>query len=560
MKLARLGLAFYRSIGEEPAIIDLRKRVTVVIGANNSGKSNVLSALQLLKEQRGVLSRISPTDRHLRDDRNNPRVVVDFEVQPGDGFPSTTGGELIRFVREFSGAEPRWIDTPFSSMKFSDFNRYYHRQLGRQFGAVPKPKDLVVAHGEVAQYLYGPLLASIPELVFIPQHRQITAASEYVIHGAGIVDLLASWQHPDIGADQDSKNFMKVQELLRSLLHLPSVELEVPHDKSTIIVRRDGLRLPLQSYGTGIHQLIVLAVAVLSYRGALICIEEPEVNLHPTLQRELLRFLIGETDNRYVISTHSQALIEPQALVDVLHVSLRGQVTVPRLVQAPQDSLSILRDLGVRASDLLQANSVIWVEGPSDRIYLNRWLALVAPDLVEGVHYSVMFYGGRLLSHLSMDRDVAAVAHDLVRLMRINQYSAIVIDSDRRQLRGRLNPTKTRIQEEATASGIYCWITDGREIENYLAPEAVAAAYSELTEVDSLKVTLGLHDSLEDRLKEALGKQWRPKYSYDQAKPQRAREIARKLADGHLDPKLRRHLKALVQIIRSASELYHEDH
>ncbi|ROT43839.1 hypothetical protein CHR62_15615 [Pusillimonas sp. NJUB218] len=32
---------------------------------------------------------------------------------------------------------------------------------------------------------------------------------------------------------------------------------------------------------------------------------------------------------------------------------------------------------------------------------LKHWIAAVAPELVEGLHYSIMFYGGRLLSHLS---------------------------------------------------------------------------------------------------------------------------------------------------------------
>ena len=49
----------------------------------------------------------------------------------------------------------------------------------------------------------------------------------------------------------------------------------------------------------------------------------------------------------------------------------------------------------------MQANSVIWVEGPTDRIYLNHWIQPVDPALKEGLHYSIMFYGGRLLSHLT---------------------------------------------------------------------------------------------------------------------------------------------------------------
>jgi len=45
MKIVRLGFANFRSIGSEPVILDLQKRINLLIGANNSGKSNVLEIL-----------------------------------------------------------------------------------------------------------------------------------------------------------------------------------------------------------------------------------------------------------------------------------------------------------------------------------------------------------------------------------------------------------------------------------------------------------------------------------------------------------------------------------
>lgn len=67
----------------------------------------------------------------------------------------------------------------------------------------------------------------------------------------------------------------------------------------------------------------------------------------------------------------------------------------------PTQVAEIGLELGMRASDLVQANAVVWAEGLSDRIYLRHWLAQVAPELREGVHFSLLFYGGALLRHLS---------------------------------------------------------------------------------------------------------------------------------------------------------------
>jgi AAA15 family ATPase/GTPase len=46
MKLTHLGISYYRSIGKEPVMLDLTKKLNVLVGANNCGKSNVLRALE----------------------------------------------------------------------------------------------------------------------------------------------------------------------------------------------------------------------------------------------------------------------------------------------------------------------------------------------------------------------------------------------------------------------------------------------------------------------------------------------------------------------------------
>ena len=48
MKLLRIGVANFRSIGAQSVMIDLQKRINLLIGANNSGKSNVLEIVQRL--------------------------------------------------------------------------------------------------------------------------------------------------------------------------------------------------------------------------------------------------------------------------------------------------------------------------------------------------------------------------------------------------------------------------------------------------------------------------------------------------------------------------------
>jgi hypothetical protein len=96
----------------------------------------------------------------------------------------------------------------------------------------------------------------------------------------------------------------------------------------------------------------------------------------------------------------------------------------------------------------------------------------VAPDLIEGIHFSIMFYGGRLLSHLSAgDEDVS----EFIELRSLNRNLAILIDSDKGLENDKINATKQRIVSEFTAPA-FAWVTNGREVENYIQHAVLQAA------------------------------------------------------------------------------------
>ncbi len=89
-----------------------------------------------------------------------------------------------------------------------------------------------------------------------------------------------------------------------------------------------------------------------------------------------------------------------------------------------------------------------------------------------------MFYGGRLASHLcgSDIDDIDEEVKDFISLRRLNRRGVILIDSDRKTKASAINETKQRLIEEFDRGPGYAWVTEGREIENYLPAEHVEAA------------------------------------------------------------------------------------
>jgi hypothetical protein len=133
-------------------------------------------------------------------------------------------------------------------------------------------------------------------------------------------------------------------------------------------------------------------------------------------------------------------------------------------IESDSERFKAVRDLGHSASELVQSRYVIWVEGPSDRVFLNFWIQSVAPELIEGADYTIVFYGGKILSHHSFED----AADDLVKALSLSRNFAVILDSDIAAPGAELRSTKLRVIAEANENGGLAWVTAGREIENYV--------------------------------------------------------------------------------------------
>lgn len=507
------GIAFagYRSFAEWQEI-RLPTKVTVLAGINNSGKSNVLRFIQEIlpqtRDSRGQRQGqlIAPT----LTDLDTPRgffTVPTFEL----GFPTLSsesteaanqiarraldsdrlgdlqaavidilaGGQDVFWVRYAAGSgrtlapSPSLVEQAMESWPAwnSDFQQALHT-LG---GGTVEARSVMTA-----------LLASIPRptippVATIAGSRRVESGIDETTDadwssGRGIIGELFKLQNPSHeNWDQADASWRAINRFIQTVLGDPDARLTIPHDRSTVQVATKTRVLPLSSLGSGVEQVIILAGAATIVSKHLVCVEEPETNLHPLLQKKLLRFLTEETDNQYIIATHSSHFLD-DSHTTAYNVRLTEKGTMLSLARRPDELVQICNDLGYHPSDLQQANCVVWVEGPSDRIYVRRWLELIDDSLAEGIHYSIMFYGGRLLSHLSTSVEAL---DDFISLRRLNRSSTVLIDSDKANPDAPIGATKLRIRDEyaeGSSSPGSAWITAGFTIENYIPGDVLEEA------------------------------------------------------------------------------------
>lgn len=245
-----------------------------------------------------------------------------------------------------------------------------------------------------------------------------------------------------------------------------------PEDEFWIQV--DGEQRKLEQVGAGIREVVAVAYrALVEPERTVITIEEPENCLHPTAVRRLVQSLPQRCGCQLVVSTHSSAVVDagPDSVIRVSRVG--GESTVSAVVDA-RSKYQAAWDLGNRPSELVLTPCAIWVEGPSDRVYLASWLA--SRGLVEGSDYEIVFFGGSLGTHVTASSEGAA---DLVNLRSLSRRCALVTDSDRSSESGSLKPAVQRFQEEVEGDpDAEVWITHGREIENLLPIDVINSVRS----------------------------------------------------------------------------------
>lgn len=219
-------------------------------------------------------------------------------------------------------------------------------------------------------------------------------------------------------------------------------------------------------------------------------IEEPDVYLHPSLQRKFLEYVLhlSEKDShQFFITTHSPYLLnfakrEELDAIALLHFDYRERATKVTSVSLDSERWQLLAALGHRPGDVMQPSGIIWVEGPSDKIYLKIWLDAYAREnglttIRWGLDCDVVWYGGHNITYVNMEhyfKPDASGKPALLSLLTLNPNASFLLDADHgADGTKQFFDQKKRVLEECKTSGRFCWLVEPQCIEDGVSQSIV---------------------------------------------------------------------------------------
>lgn len=447
MKVKRVHIEHFRSI----KMLDFEPGpYCVLIGENNSGKSNILRALNL------ALGEIWPSEQSFsEEDFHNQDTSKDIVIQVF--FDETIEERRNNFKLEIGGLELRCKaykrkvkDKPAGSLSV-DYVCIDHKgdplkapteplKTGQQFkgqwlpvrvtsdirGRIPLIYVGVQReydrHSPTSRWSVLRRLLNEVNTAFLNDKTQIEVENR----DGGVVKMTRREAFESAVKKAytylRTEGFVEIEKKLTAnaleQMGLDSardkVELRFEsHDPTNafrslqLYVEQMGITSPAGEVGAGLQSAIVVALfrtyEELKREGAVFALEEPEVFLHPHRARYFAGVLRGlsEKGNQIFVTTHSPIFVQldqPEAIALVRRTEAQGttvkQAATTALVEDERKALRLLTEFDTQRNELFFARSVLLVEGATEKLLLPLVFQNLGHDL-NRLGISVVDVGGK---------------------------------------------------------------------------------------------------------------------------------------------------------------------
>lgn len=434
MNIVNFSITNFRSITSAYKIPI--SEITVLIGKNNEGKSNLLKALNIAMYvlRHHALKR---TIRYGGYSRRNDDLYFNWERDFPISLQSRTKNTQSIFRLEFELSNEEIAE--FKTEIKSNLNGTLPIEI--KIGKDHEPSIKVIKRGKgtktlnskskiIAEYIAKRIIFN-----YIPAIRTEQEAMNVVN------DMLSS----ELASLEERKEYIEALKTIQELqtpileklsrnikeslsefiLNIQEVDIKIQDRQRRFALRQqfeviidDGNKTNLEYKGDGVKSLAALGllknITIPKGAASIVAIEEPESHLHPGAIHTLKNTIFELTDDsQVIISSHNPLFVNRH--------NIKGNIIISNGTARTAKNIKEIRDLiGVKASDnLTNASFVLVVEGEEDVVSLTHLLPSLSEKLGKALknHFLVIDKiggAGNLSYKLSLLRNALCSFHVLL--------------------------------------------------------------------------------------------------------------------------------------------------
>ncbi|MEY4126207.1 MAG: hypothetical protein RL737_396 [Bacteroidota bacterium] len=407
-RLKQISIEGFRSIGEQIVINFPVNKPVVLIGENNSGKSNIIRAIELMfGEFHPKYKKLDDYDHYKRDTNNE--VIIETSV---NGFSSRIGRSSEFSIGGFKYATRKGKETVFNAIQAENGgeNKYISTELREELlcVVVNSEQNLSFQLSYASKYT---LLSKVTKAF----HDKLIEDKDRVERLKGFFEEIKNTFSEVPEFSRFSQNMSNLADsVLQNMTHALAFDFSA-YDPSNYFktlkvhpTENDETRA-YEELGTGQQQILALSFAhayAKSFlgQGLIFILDEPEAHLHPLAQKWLAKkmFKMAEDGLQIIITTHSPYFVDLN-YIDGINLIRKEEETTFNINHDATSLFNYCVETGSNptktkeetiipfysnssTSHLLSgffANKIILVEGPTEELALPVYFERLGFDPTE---------------------------------------------------------------------------------------------------------------------------------------------------------------------------------
>ncbi|KAB2940875.1 MAG: DNA replication and repair protein RecF [Candidatus Methanoperedens nitroreducens] len=172
------------------------------------------------------------------------------------------------------------------------------------------------------------------------------------------------------GRPQQKEKFEQIRQKFHNLF--PILELDVLRENNEIkiLIQKAGIESTTFYLGAGILETLLILTHLIAHYDKVLCIDHPELHLHPHAQRGLGSFIEGTKDGQILVITHSPYFVnlnKNSSIIRFVQKEAQTETIEPsKDYFTEEDFFKLEQFLDIDTKELFFARKVILVEGPTE--------------------------------------------------------------------------------------------------------------------------------------------------------------------------------------------------